>query len=107
MLARRSALGRGFGVVVSLALHSLAPACALSEASAPVIESNRIEVVAAAEVVEIANPPLVIAEPEPSPEVPARCLGPEPSGRWAKRSSDDEWARGLYPAKERYPEGWP
>jgi peptidoglycan/xylan/chitin deacetylase (PgdA/CDA1 family) len=40
------------------------------------------------------------------PELPKRCLGPDPSGRWAGRSSDDDWARGLYPARERYPEQW-
>lgn len=39
-------------------------------------------------------------------EAEATCNLPTPSGRWAGRERDDDWARGLYPARERYPEGW-
>jgi peptidoglycan/xylan/chitin deacetylase (PgdA/CDA1 family) len=54
------------------------------------------------------NPPpelLAFAEPDPELAQP-RCLGPEPRGRWAGRRSDDDWARGLYPRGDRYPENW-
>lgn len=55
----------------------------------------------------LVNPALELAafdEPEPELATEFVCLGPEPRGRWAGRSSDDEWARGLYPSTERYGE---
>lgn len=36
---------------------------------------------------------------------PELALEPQPTSRWAGRSSDDEWIPGLYPARERYAEG--
>jgi hypothetical protein len=110
MFVQRSALGRGFGVALALVLTSFSSACAVAESAGPTFDSNHAgdveDVDSTADAIvaaPIVNPPLEIAlvvEPE------KRCLGPDPSGRWAGRSSDDEWARGLYPARERYPEHW-
>jgi peptidoglycan/xylan/chitin deacetylase (PgdA/CDA1 family) len=48
--------------------------------------------------------PQVAPAPAPAPVEPPKCTGPEPTSRWAERSSDDEWIPGLYPAVERYAE---
>ena len=34
------------------------------------------------------------------------CVVHQPTGRWRGRDHEDQWAAGLYPARERYPEGW-
>lgn len=106
MFVQGSALGRGFRIVFTLALTSIASGCAVADSTVPASESNHAEDVdvLVIEPAPIVNPELVIEEQ--IIEVPTHCLGPEPTGRWAGRSSDDEWARGLYPARERYPEGW-
>lgn len=111
MFVRRLAAGRGFCFGFVLALTAIAPACAVSDSTAPALESSLaeegyedVELLTEA-AAPITNPTLAIVEPIAEP-IEARCLGPEPTGRWTDRSSDDEWARGLYPARERYPERW-
>ncbi len=37
---------------------------------------------------------------------PPTCTVPEPSARWEDRRDDDDWAEGLYPTREDYPQGW-
>ncbi|MFV8751393.1 polysaccharide deacetylase family protein [Nannocystaceae bacterium ST9] len=104
-----SAFGRRFRGVLALALILIAPGCAGPEIAARSHESERVEILefALAEPPTIENPDLALelGSVEIADEA-AACLGPEPSARWAQRGSDDEWARGLYPARERYPEGW-
>ncbi|MEM9459865.1 MAG: polysaccharide deacetylase family protein [Myxococcota bacterium] len=34
------------------------------------------------------------------------CVVHQPTGHWQGRDHEDQWAAGLYPARERYPEGW-
>ena len=109
MFALDSALGRGFGVVLSVALASLLSGCAVSEASVPALKSSEVVVVQPSESIETTAPELV-PEPatliaQPVVETPVRCLGPEPTGRWANRSSDDDWARGLYEAAKPHSAG--
>lgn len=108
----RSILGSS---LFALSLVTLVSACASAEASADmhpggslVTHGVELELEGAAPEI-VVNPTLELAafeEPAAPIATEFRCVGPEPRGHWAGRASDDEWARGLYPAIERYPEGW-
>ena len=104
-----SAQGRGVRRALVLALTLIAPACSLAQPSAPTFDARVGELGLAIELPSVhaplVNPTLELVESPIEAAAPA-CIGPEPSGRWAGRSSDDDWARGLYPARERYPEQW-
>lgn len=97
-------------LALSLLTLSSLTACVQANADTAGVEPIHVERDARVELEggePLVNPSLELAaydEPDAPIATEFVCLGPEPRGRWAGRSSDDEWARGLYPSTERYGE---
>lgn len=97
-------MSRRCSLVLAALLTVLLPTTEIASAQHPLssvpLGLETIVLPSAAELFE----PAPTIEPEQPGEIAqsAVCMDPEPTSRWARSSSDDEWIPGLYPARERY-----